>query len=571
VNACLLTPLTMSGAMAPELQTGTVMQAWDSSRTLSMPADADSNGRVTEERLRQNEERFRMLVDSITDYAIFLLSTDGVVLTWNPGAQRIKGYAPHEIIGQSFERFYPPEDRAAGLPARMLAAARADGRVEQEGWRVRKDGSRFWADVVLAALTDDRGQLVGFAKVTRDLTARLEAEEERAIQRATERAAERVGRLQAATAAMAAATRPDDVVRALAEAAMAALEATGCVVLVPADDGTSPEMAYVRNVDDAQVFGAVAAHPVARAWNTCEPVFTESWAAVPLLAGQRLVAVLGLRLSGPRSLQTEERSFLLALAEVGAQAIDRAAAYERERSARAEAEAAVRAQEEFLSIASHELRTPLSAVKAGAQLARRTLERGGPAQGLIDKYLEGITRAADRLSRLVDDLLEVSRLRAGQLQLRLETLDMRPLVQEIVERYHLTQPSRHFQLELHHEPVLVRADPLRIEQVLDNVLSNAVKYSPVGAEIRVELKPEADGFRLRVTDAGIGVPLGHADRIFEPFGRAPNATAKQIPGLGLGLAICRQLLEAHGGHIWATSPGEQQGTTITIWLPSAAR
>jgi PAS domain S-box-containing protein len=127
---------------------------------------------------RSIEERFRALVSSVKDYAIFMLDPSGKIETWNAGAERTKGYLAEEIIGQHMSRFYTPEDLARGLPAKLLAQATRDGRVESEGWRVRKDGTRFWADVVITALVDDAGRLIGFAKVTRDLTERLHAQEE---------------------------------------------------------------------------------------------------------------------------------------------------------------------------------------------------------------------------------------------------------------------------------------------------------------------------------------------------------------------------------------------------------
>ncbi len=127
---------------------------------------------------RSLEERFRALVSSVKDYAIFMLDPSGRIETWNAGAERTKGYTANEIIGQHMSRFYTPEDLARGLPAKLLAEAVRDGRVEIEGWRVRKDGTRFWADVVITALVDDRGELMGFAKVTRDLTDRLHRQEE---------------------------------------------------------------------------------------------------------------------------------------------------------------------------------------------------------------------------------------------------------------------------------------------------------------------------------------------------------------------------------------------------------
>jgi PAS domain S-box-containing protein len=133
----------------------------------------------TENRVRDSEQRFRLMVESVKDYAIYMLDVEGRVETWNAGAEAIKGYRREEIIGQHVSRFYTPEDIAAGLPGRLLHAAASDGRVENEGWRVRRDGSRFWADVVITALRDTEGRLQGFAKVTRDLTERKRAEDDR--------------------------------------------------------------------------------------------------------------------------------------------------------------------------------------------------------------------------------------------------------------------------------------------------------------------------------------------------------------------------------------------------------
>jgi PAS domain S-box-containing protein len=128
-------------------------------------------------KLVSDESRYRLLVDAITDYAIYMLDPDGRVASWNPGAQRFKGYQPHEIIGEHFSRFYTDEDRAAGLPAKALATAKNEGRFESEGWRVRKDGSRFWAHVVIDPILTEAGEVLGFAKITRDLTERRAGEE----------------------------------------------------------------------------------------------------------------------------------------------------------------------------------------------------------------------------------------------------------------------------------------------------------------------------------------------------------------------------------------------------------
>jgi PAS domain S-box-containing protein len=132
----------------------------------------------TELELRQSEERFRLLVQSVQDYAIFMLDPEGRVVSWNEGAQRIKGYTAEEIIGRDFSCFYPPEDLAMGKPVRELREARDKGRCEDEGWRIRKDGSRFWADVVITALYGPDREIQGFGKVTRDITERKRAEDQ---------------------------------------------------------------------------------------------------------------------------------------------------------------------------------------------------------------------------------------------------------------------------------------------------------------------------------------------------------------------------------------------------------
>jgi PAS domain S-box-containing protein len=134
----------------------------------------DESGAIT---LKQQDDLFRLFVERVKDYAIFLLDKDGCVVSWNPGAERFKGYRTDEILGRSFELFYIEEDQLAGKPQRLLDEARRNGRVEDEGWRLRKDGRPFWANVVITSVTDDAGHHVGYAKITRDLTERRNAEE----------------------------------------------------------------------------------------------------------------------------------------------------------------------------------------------------------------------------------------------------------------------------------------------------------------------------------------------------------------------------------------------------------
>jgi signal transduction histidine kinase len=189
---------------------------------------------------------------------------------------------------------------------------------------------------------------------------------------------------------------------------------------------------------------------------------------------------------------------------------------------------------------------------------------------MLRRSLQRIDSASDRLAGLVRDLLDVSKINAGSLPLRLRTLDLTELVREVIGRYQeqlAAAGAGHLLLDIVGAPVSVAADPERVEQVLTNLLDNAVKYSPDGPELRVRLQPKARGVLLEVADRGIGLPQAAADRIFEPFSRAANAEERQITGMGLGLYICRNIVEQHHGRIWARSDGEGSGTTMCVWLP----
>jgi len=235
-----------------------------------------------------------------------------------------------------------------------------------------------------------------------------------------------------------------------------------------------------------------------------------------------------------------------------------------------EAQEAVRARDQFLSIASHELRTPLTGMKSGVQILRRMHDRGEGSSPRAEQVLQRVEIAVDRLSELTQDLLDVASLRLGRLPLHLQSVDLVHLAKHVAgERREYLDARYTLEVSVVAPTPMVLGDPTRLEQVAANVLDNAIKYSPAGGNISVLLEPHDGGALLHVRDSGIGVPIGCVETIFEPFGRAPNAQRQHVPGMGLGLFLCRQIVEQHAGRVWVESPGENCGTTVNVWLPAA--
>jgi signal transduction histidine kinase len=288
-----------------------------------------------------------------------------------------------------------------------------------------------------------------------------------------------------------------------------------------------------------------------------------SMVTVPLRHGERTLGALTLFYADSGRRHAEHDVALIEeLARRAAMAVENARLY-------GEAQVAIRARDEFLSIASHELRNPVAGMKGAAQMLRRADERGQLDRERLNRYVGIIELTANRLATLTEDLLDVSRLQQGVLPLRPQETDVAALVRSVLGRLQEQSTVHRLVPEFEYSPCPLVIDPDRIEQVIDNLVGNAIKYAPDGGDIQVTLVPEDEGILLSVRDSGIGVPDGVLERIFEPFGRAPNAVGRNIEGLGLGLYICRQIAEQHGGRLWAESAGEGKGTTMRLWLPTA--
>jgi PAS domain S-box-containing protein len=375
------------------------------------------NSRLAEA-IKHGGQVYQLMVDSVRDYAIFMLDPDGHVASWNKGAQKIKGYTRDEIIGRHFSTFYPQEDIASGKPAHELKVATRVGRFEDEGFRMRKDGSTFWANVVITAVHDDKGELVGFTKVTRDLTDRRAAEQ-----------------------------------RAIADA---------------------------RRI--------------------------------------------------------------------------------------AKAEAANAAKSEFLAAMSHELRTPLNAIGGYTELL--SLGLAGPVKPEQLGYLERIRRSQQHLLGIITDLLNFSRIEAGNITYDVTPIALGNVIESVTPM--MEAPAAAKRVRITTEPggldCMALGDRARVDQILLNLLSNAVRYTSEGGAITIKCAVSDHTASIIVSDTGIGVPKDKLEAIFEPFVQLGRSLKSAHEGTGLGLSISRDLARAmHGDLTVSSKVGE--GSTFTLSLP----
>ena len=531
---------------------------------------------------RDDQELYRLLVESVRDYAIFALDPTGVVLTWNPGAERFKGYKASEIIGRHFSTFYTQEDRDRDFPAYELEVAAREGRFEDEGWRVRNDGTHFWANVVITALFDESGTLVGFGKVTRDLTERKMAEE-------TLRESEERFRL---------------LVQSVRDYGIFMLDPRGYIASwnegAQNIKGYTEEEAigkhfsmFYTQQDRDRDFPAYELEVAARegrfedeGWRVRKDG-THFWANVVITALRPESGELVGFAKVTRDLTERKNAELRALDDARRLAVEEAARVNAELRARelaslneelqrtaaelerrrSEAEVANRAKSDFLAAMSHELRTPLNAIGGYASL----LEMGirGPINEAQREDLDRISRSQAHLLSVINDILNFSRIEAGRVQYDCRPVTLREVLDTVEPMITVSAAARGLSLEIVAPPdVSIYADPGKVEQILLNLLANAVKFTDPGGRVTLRAEIAGDRAHLIVQDTGMGIPADHLKAIFEPFVQVGRGLSTPSEGTGLGLAISRDLARAMGGDLWVESE-EGVGSTFTVSQPLA--
>jgi signal transduction histidine kinase/CheY-like chemotaxis protein len=269
--------------------------------------------------------------------------------------------------------------------------------------------------------------------------------------------------------------------------------------------------------------------------------------------------------SGPQIGEATEMARALEQAKRAADR--REALLERTQTARVAAETASLAKDEFLGVVSHELRNPLNSIQLWLEVLRH--QSGSPEQ--LGRAIEFIKRAADTQAKLIDDLLDIARIESGKLSMDTTTVPLGPLVTAALDSVRLAVAAKEIvmDLRLDQAALAVTGDPVRLQQIAANLLSNAVKFTPRGGRVEVSLTTVGSSARLTIWDSGEGIAPDFLPHIFERFRQADTGSSRTAPGLGLGLSIARQLVELHGGRIWAESPGKGMGATFFVELPLA--
>ena len=530
------------------------------SGTTATPTDAAVGKRQT-----TTTDEMASLVDALEDYALFLLSPEGIIRSWNRGAARLMGYTADEVLGSHFSRFYTEEDKAANKPGRELQIATKEGRVEDEGWRVRKNGERFWVNTIISPLLNSDGTVRGFAKVTRDLTERREAEEQ--LRRSEEMLSLLVGSVQ--------------------DYAIFMLDPRGYVESWNAGaqriKGYRPEEIIGQHFSKFYTEEDIAAKKPERKLEIAKEkgsVEDEGWRVRKdgsrFLANVVITAVHDSHgtLRGfakvtrditERKSREEAHRLLLEQREA------RLAAEEERRRAEESyriAQESSRAKDEFLMTLSHELRTPMTAILGWARL----LPNMSDDEPMFREAIASIARGAQLQARLIDDVLDVSRIVSGKMRLVRDPVDMTALLNESLASVRPSADAKQITITTSFAPNLgtIVADPTRLQQVLWNLLTNAVKFTPSKGRVEISARRSSSRLEISVADTGEGITPDFLPHIFEPFRQAENPMSRIHGGLGLGLSIVRYIVEAHGGTISAESKGKGQGASFTVSLPIGA-
>ncbi|MGE0227083.1 MAG: ATP-binding protein [Dehalococcoidia bacterium] len=535
----------------------------------------------------------------LREAALAIVDDSAHIRAWNAGAEEVFGYRAAEVIGKDLSLLEPSGETGADTMTSRLDVARREGHSEFDRELRRADGRLFAARVRIAPVTGDHGRAAfgvlmhdrgreseadaqHRASLEAERSARLEAEDAsrqlRAIQRVTEvglawlpferlmtALLERVAELLTADTAVVL-LRDGDELQAVA--ALGIEEEVEQRVRVPLGAGFAGRVAIERRpviVEDVNEYPVVNQLLRTRGLRTL--------LGVPLLVEGELLGVLHVGSLTPRDFTAGDAKLLQVVADRVALALSNRRLAEAEHEARTEAATAAataRLREQFLGITAHELKTPLTVVSGYAGMLRRALERGTLDDAVLRAAVDEIATHASRLDRLINDLLETSRVHEGRLTLNPEPMDLTELARDVAKRF-VGGPDAsalHRVIVDAPEAVWGEWDMSRLDQVVTNLVSNAIKYSPQGGDVTIRVRPRAGGgAALSVEDRGIGIPAEAQRDLFQPFSRLAGSGGQG--GIGLGLFLAAQFVRRHAGVITVRSE-VTRGSTFTVELPARA-
>jgi PAS domain S-box-containing protein len=534
--------------------------------------------KMAEDALRDSEARFRRVVES-NIVGVSFSTFDGKITDANDAYLKMVGYTREELRAGlvRWDEMTPPEYKH--LDERAIEEIKATGACTPfEKEHFHKNGTRVPVLIGSARVDETSDDCVSFIV---DLTEQ-------------KRSASRTARLQALTAALSEALTPAQVAASVLTHGLTALGSHAGSVALLTDGGGELEIVDAvgfpqERIEKWRRFPVTSEVPLAEAVRTGEMVLIESLqaresrypeltsllavnnsqalAAVPLIIEGRILGAMGLTFREIQKFDEDDRAFILAIARLCAQAIERARLYQAERRMRAEAEEANRTKDEFLATLSHELRTPLTAMLGWTRMLRMDmLDEATSAHAL-----ETVERNAKAQAQLIEDLLDVSRIITGKLRLDVRPMELLPVIEAAIDAVRPAADAKNIELQMALDPLAgaVSGDPNRLQQIIWNLLSNAVKFTTRGGQVRVGLERVDSHVEISVSDTGQGITPDFLPYVFDRFRQADGSTTRLHGGLGLGLAIVRHLVELHGGTVRAQSLGEGHGATFNVQLPLA--
>jgi PAS domain S-box-containing protein len=516
-----------------------------------------------------DQESYRLLVETVKDYAIFMIDPAGHVLSWNKGAEQLHGFTEREVIGKHVSVFYTEDDIASGKPERNLKIAKEMGRIEEEGWQVRKNDSRFRANVAITVLKDEKGNLIGYAKVTRDITETSKVEER--IKRLNEDLEAQLHKSQ---------TEISDYKHALDESCIVAITDQKGVIKYVNDNFCKISKYSAQELlgQDHRIInsGYHSKEFIRNLWVTIAngkiwrgelknrakdgSFYWVDTTIVPFLNGKgKPYQYLAIRADiTPKKLAEEQilRNNEELERKIKERTLELTAALEREKELN-------EMKSRFVSIASHEFRTPLSAILSSTSLIEHYLTPELAEKR--HKHIDRVKSSVKNLTEILNDFLSLEKLEQGKVEVSSEDFNLRAFIEDVIDEIEGMLKRKSQKVKFAYDgPEEVHQDKKLLRNVLLNLLSNAVKYSLEEKEIEVSAKVKEGKVIISIKDEGIGIPAEAQKDLFTTFFRARNAAT--IQGTGLGLNIVKRYVELMDGIIHFTSK-EHKGSTFTVEFP----